>query len=424
MAYCRAKLTLGALAALILIPAGHARAETIMAVVNGDVISRNDVENREKLFALSTGLPMSKDVLDRLTPQVLQQLIDERLRLQEVERRKIVVQDKEIAEAINQIGARNNMAAGALQEKLAGQGVAMRTLVDQLRVQIGWTRVLRDQLGAKTQISPADVAERIRQMKGQTGQTEYRIGEIFIPISDPSGTAQAETFASTVIDRLRAGAPFPVVAAQFSQSEHALQGGDLGWVSPAELDPEVVKVVEQMPQDAVSNPIRVAGGITIVALRGKRQIGNDMATLVSLRQVFLSFSKPLDPTNPTDQQKAQLEKARQLSASVKSCDAMEAANQAAGAARPSNPGDLRLESVNNPPLRKLLTDLPVGKTSQPLVASDGIAVVIICSRDQKNVGEPAKDQVTEQLLEERVELASRQMIGDLRRRAVIERRSS
>ncbi len=66
----------------------------IVAVVNGDVISNDDVDNRTKLFALSTGLPMTPEVLDRLRPQITRQLIDERLRLQEIQRRKIVVPDQ------------------------------------------------------------------------------------------------------------------------------------------------------------------------------------------------------------------------------------------------------------------------------------------------------------------------------------------
>jgi peptidyl-prolyl cis-trans isomerase SurA len=423
----RGKLRVCLLAGAVLwTAAGSARAqsETIMAVVNGDVISRTDVANREKLFALSTGIPITQDVLDRLTPQVLQQLIDERLRLQEEERQKIIVPDRDIAAAIQSIEARNNLPPGVLRQRLAGEGVAMRTLVDQIRVQIGWTRVLRDVLGTRAQISTADITDRLRQIKARTGQPEYHVGEIFIPINEPGAAAQAENFANTVIDRLRAGAPFQVVAAQFSQSERALSGGDLGWVEPAQLDPEVAEIVRQMPEGAVSNPIHVAGGLVIVTLRGKREVGRDLATLIRLRQVFMPFTKPLDPANPDAQQKAALERAREISASVKSCDAMEAANKAAGAARPADPGDLRLESVNNPPLRKLLTELPVDKASQPLVASDGIAVVIICSRDEKNVAEMSTDDVREQILEERADLASRQLLGDLRRKAVIELRSS
>ena len=62
--------------------------------------------NRGRLFALSTGLPVTPEVLERLRPQVARQLVDERLRLQEVQRRKISVSDREIAEAIERDRAR------------------------------------------------------------------------------------------------------------------------------------------------------------------------------------------------------------------------------------------------------------------------------------------------------------------------------
>ena len=94
----------------------------IVAVVNGEVITRGDVDNRRRLFALSTGLPVTNEVLDRLTTQVTRELIDERLRLQESERRQILVPDKEVAAAIADIEARNNMQKGQLAKQLASQG--------------------------------------------------------------------------------------------------------------------------------------------------------------------------------------------------------------------------------------------------------------------------------------------------------------
>src|SRR6476646_2006754 len=53
----------------------------IAAVVNGDVISEADINNRAKLFAISTGLPLSQEVIDRLRSQIRRQLVDERLRI-------------------------------------------------------------------------------------------------------------------------------------------------------------------------------------------------------------------------------------------------------------------------------------------------------------------------------------------------------
>ena len=128
-------------------------ASRIAAVVNGDVISEADIGNRARLFAISTGLPLSTEVIDRLKSQILRQLIDERLRVQEAQRRKIVIQDAQIAAAIKDIETRNNLQPGALRAKLAADGVSTRTLIDQIRAQLAWTQMLRSAIGDKINIS-------------------------------------------------------------------------------------------------------------------------------------------------------------------------------------------------------------------------------------------------------------------------------
>ena len=393
----------------------------IIAVVSGDVITNGDVANRARMFALSTGLATSSEVIERLKTQIANQLVDEKLRLQEAQRRKIVIPDKQIAAAIHDIEARNNMPEGVLRQKLAAMGVSVRTLIDQIRVQLAWTQVLREQLADKIAITDAEIDEQMRLHDRLIGRPEYRVGEIFIPVDDPSNTADAHRFAETVITELRAGAAFPAVAAQFSQTQSALEGGELGWVQPNQLDPQVARLVTEMPIGAVSNPVKVPGGFSIVTLQAKREIGRDVGTYISLRQVFLPFSEPLDPQNPTEQQKLMLDKARALSANVKSCPQMEQAAKTNPSSRPLDPGEVRLDTVNPQQFRDLLTKLPLGQASQPLVASDGIAVIIVCGREQKNAATLTKDDVRRRLISERVEMASRQLMRDLRRKATIQR---
>ncbi len=393
----------------------------ILAVVNGDVITSGDVENRARLFALSTGLSTTPEVIDRLKTQIANQLVDEKLRLQEAQRRKVVVPDKQIAGAIHDIEQRNNMPEGALRDKLATLGVSVRTLIDQIRVQLAWTQVLREQLAEKINISDAEVDEQMRLHEAQMGKPEYRVGEIFIPVDDPGNIADAQRFAETVIGELRSGAAFSAVAAQFSQTQTALEGGELGWLQPNQLDPQVARLVTEMPVGAISNPVKVPGGFDIVTVQAKRQVGNDMGTFISLRQVFLPFAETLDPQHPTEQQREALEKARSLSSSVKSCAQMEQAAKVNPSPRAVDPGEVRLETVNPAPFRDLLTRLPVNEASQPLVAADGIAVIIICSKEQKNTATLTKEDIRRRLITDRVEMVSRQLMRDLRRKATIQR---
>ena len=191
---------------------------------------------------------------------------------------------------------------------------------------------------------------------------------------------------------------------------------------PDQLDPQVASLVTQMPVGAISNPVKVAGGFDVVTLQEKRQVGSDLATVLNLRQAFYPFASQLDPQNPTPEQRKALIDGQTLSKSAHSCADIEAANKAAGAKRAADPGVVRLDRLAGP-MQSLLGGLAVGQASKALVTNDGILVVMVCSKDQKNMAAMTREDIGNQLLQERVELGSRQLQQDLKRRALIDQRS-
>ena len=265
---------------------------SIAAIVNGQLITTNDVANRTRLLALSTGMDPTPDVMTRMAPQITRQLIDQTLQLQEINKRNIVVPESDILAAVGHIEQGNNMQPGELRAKLEQSGINFQTLIFQLRTEIGWQDVLHQVLGPSLRPTPGDIAAEKKALKAQIGQTQYHLGEIFIPVTDPQDDQSARDFANTVIQQLRQGAPFPIVAAQFSQADSALQGGDIGFVSLSQLDPSVAAVVQTMPAGAISNPVRVPGGYYIVQMQGTHtRVGTDMTTtVISMRQTFVPFS--------------------------------------------------------------------------------------------------------------------------------------
>jgi len=400
-----------------------AQANRIIAVVNGDVVTQADVVGRTRLFALNAGIPVAPEVLNRLVPQVTRLLVDERLRLQEATRRRIPVTDEDVADAIADLERRNSLPPGTLRQQLRSVGIPPRVLFDQIRTQISWARLIRGQLGPQAQPSEDEIGEAMQTAKARVGQPEFLASEIFVPIDDPREEAETLGFVNQVIGQLRAGTPFPVAATQFSQAQTALQGGDLGWVRKEEVDPEVAGVLERMPPGAISNPIRVPGGFQIVTLRQRRETGREIATLLSVRQAFFAFQGALDPQNPTAQQRDAVERAQRLASGARDCAAVEAASRSQGGDRPADPGQVRLETVQPPPLRALLAGLSPGKASQPIVTPEGVLVMMVCTKEQRNLAELTTDQARQQLLRDRIENASRQLQRDLRRRAVIEMRT-
>jgi peptidyl-prolyl cis-trans isomerase SurA len=400
---------------------GQAAAQTasIAAVVNGQVITNDDVTARARLLAVSTGMPPTPDLVSRLAPQVTSQLIDQTLELQEINHRNVVVPEADIAGAIAHIEQGNNLPPGGLRARLAAAGVPYDTLISQLRIELGWQTVLHQVLGPGLQPTYGDLMAEKTALKAQIGSTQYHISEIFVQVPDPANDATAREFADEVIKQLRAGAPFPIIAAQFSQAPSALQGGDLGFVQLSQLDPAVAAIVAQMPAGAVSNPVRVPGGYDIVLLQGAHKVGSDLQTTLNIRQVFAPFPTPIGAAGIGPAQGAVIEKLRVASAKANSCSAMDAMNAAFGKVHPADPGTVDLASVTPAAFQHLLATIPLNQPSQPLVASDGATVVMVCSRQSQAAGLPSDQAIGNIIVERRVQLESQQLLDSLRHQSII-----
>jgi peptidyl-prolyl cis-trans isomerase SurA len=392
---------------------------SIAAVVNGQLITNTDVANRTRLLALSTGMQPTPDVMTRMAPQITRQLIDQTLQLQEINKRNIIVPEADILAAVGHIEQGNNMQPGELRAKLDASGVNFQTLVAQLRTEIGWQDVLHQVLGPSLKPTPGDIAAEKKALKAQIGSTQYHLGEIFIPVTDPQDDQSARDFADTVIQQLRQGAPFPIVAAQFSQADSALQGGDIGFVSLNQLDPSVAAVVQTMPAGAISNPVRVPGGYYIVQMQGTHIEGTDVSTTVSMRETFIPYPTPITNGQVGPAQAAVITKLVQDGHNVHSCSDMEALAKTDNSPRPADPGPVDLSQVTPPAFQAMLGTLPPGQVSAPLVAVDGVSIVIICSRVANPVGLPSDDAIANAIINQRIQMESQQLLDNLRHRSII-----
>jgi peptidyl-prolyl cis-trans isomerase SurA len=408
-------------AAMLPLAPAAAQEVRVAAVVNGQAVTSADVDSRTRLILASFGQPPTAEAMARLRPQVLRSLIDERLRLQEIQRRKLLVSDRDVADQIGRIEQRQGLPAGGLAAQMRAASIDPRTWYDQLRAQIGWVRLIRQQLGTQGEITAAEIDEQIKALEAAVGTPEFLLSEVLLPIDDPAQEAEINRTAQQIIDRLRAGAPIAPIAVQFSAGVSAQEGGDLGWVRAEQLDSEVAAVVQAMPPGAITNPIRTVGGVAIIQKRGQREIGNQPVTVLEIRQAFVPFEGALDPANLSPQQRQAVETANRIAAGTRSCAAMEEASRSIRSPRPPNPGNITLEGLP-PALRARLAALAVNQTTV-IGATDGVAALIVCSKRTDNIGAPSRESVAQSLLRDRQDLLSRQVLRDLRRRAQIEVRA-
>lgn len=398
-------------------PASAQEVQRIAAVVNEKVISIFDVQQRLRLLITSSGLPNNVETQRRIAPQVLRELIDEALQNQEAERLNIRVTQGEIDSALRQIESGNNLPAGGFESFLERQGISINAALDQIRSNLSWQKLLARTVRPTIEIGDEEIDAVIARIKANAGVTEYRVGEILLPIDNPADAPDIRTLAGRLVEQLRSGAVFQSVAQQFSKSATAATGGDIGWVQPGELDPATDQVITRLERLEISDPIDVPEGIQIVILIDKRtnEPPDPNDRTVALRQLLL----PVAADAPPGEIDGQMQTARSISASVRGCEDFAAAAEEAGTPQPAEPANFQLKDLN-PDLRALAAQLDVGQASAPVRVPAGVQVLMICER-QDNIG-PDRNEIRATLERERIDMLSRRYLRDLRRSAFVDLR--
>lgn len=407
------------LTALPLPPMRDAVAQNVLriaAIVNEDIISAYDLMSRLRLIVASAGLEANAETQRRLAPQVLRNLIEERLQLQEAQRLSIAIPDREIDRAIASIERSNNIAPGQLEKNFEQQGIDIKSLREKLRAQIAWGRVVGRRFAQTVAIGADEVDEELRRLEAQQGQTQYRIAEIFLAVNGPDDDPQVRQSAERLIEQLRAGASFSAVAREFSQSATAAVGGDLGWIIPEQLDPALQAPVLALTAGELTEPIRSPSGYHIALLIEKRVPITNEEPVFDIRQIVLPFA----PDAPPQEIAAKLSVAQKVRGTVKTCADMESAAASVGAAQADRGGRVRLSQLP-PELRPTIQGLAEGQTSEPVRTAASFIVFMLCSRKVEGAPPlPSREDVERRLMDERLDLHGQRYLRELRRTAYLD----
>jgi peptidyl-prolyl cis-trans isomerase SurA len=256
-------------------PHAHAATQGIAAVVNQDVITIKDLNDRLRMIIASSGLPEGKEFQNKLTAQVLNDLIEEQLKIQEAARKEITVSDSDVAAGFAQIAQNNKLTTEQFDAIMKHDGIERSTVERQIRAQIGWSKVIQEVMRPQVTVTDTDIDDYLERFKASKGKNEYQLAEIFLPVE---GKAEGDTLqlAQKLVAEIKAGkAPFFKVAQQFSGAAGAESGGDLGWVQQGQLQPELDSALASMQKDTVSDPIRTNDGYHILYLRNVRTITDE-----------------------------------------------------------------------------------------------------------------------------------------------------
>lgn len=405
------------IATLWQIPAHAQSIEGVRALVNDEPITTVDVRNRMRLIIASTGIAqVDPESLTRIETQALRGLIDEVLQLQAAREFEVQVSDEEITQSILDLANRNSTTIDSIISDLEQSGVDISTLRHQLEAEIAWQIIVNGRYSSRIRISTQQIEMALERLAVSASQPQFRIFEIFIGINNVNEEEVAVQSMINVMEQLQQGAQFPELARQFSDSSSSAQGGDIGWITANQLRPEIASILPQMMvqfnqgggRGALSNPVRVPGGLMIIAVVAAR----DGSTTLQYDLVQLTV-----PNSALNEETGNA--LREALDRSPSCGDAEAVAASIPGAFSTALGSIGSDAML-PQISEVLSPLRTGDNSGVMETAAGMQALLVCDREIAGPGVPSRDDLERQLRGQQLSLLSRRWLRDLRRDGTVE----
>lgn len=278
-------LLFGAIGILFSAQQAFAAQAKIVALVNSEIISSDDLKSRINAFLLNSQIPLNAQTSGIITQRALESAINDKIKLQEAAKNNIEITPEEVKNALSKFEKNNKIPSGQLDSVLKNANVNPDTLAEQAKADLAWTRLIRKKSFSEGQTSQKEIETALAEAKLDLNTPKYLVSEIYIKKDKARNLNE-------LVYNLRNDPRFELYAMQFSDSPSASNGGDLGWVNEGKLPSTLEVALKKMHEGDVSDPIQVGEGYYILKLQKtfKPQKNGVMPSQKDI-QVFLENQK-------------------------------------------------------------------------------------------------------------------------------------
>lgn len=410
--YTRARMAWGLLLLVGVASPVYAAGVSIAAVVNDAVISSADVDERRALIMATAGIPDTAENQQKLTPRVVQSLVDEALQLQEAKNQSLSVTDEELKKAVDGMAARGDTGE-TIRDFIRKRGLSMRSFEGQMRAQLAWGKVVGRKLRRNVTIAQDEVLRAQKAAATTGGEVELRMQALDISLAGDAekGVKLAEEIAL----ELKSGAEMASIAAHHLKQQSVRFNPPL-WVSEKTLPPMLQQALRSLKNEEVTPPLRSPNSIQIIQLMDRKTTPKqDDATEYLIKQMAIAVPKKRDKSSLAALSAA----AASLQANAGGCD------EGSGLPKLNLPAEASFARVRlgamSPAQRSVVSHLEVGEVSEPLMGAEALRLIMLCEKTEPSAGNlPDAETIRQQLFADKIELEAQKHLRNLRRDAFID----
>lgn len=248
--------------------------EQIVVMVNGDVITKTEIDERLRITRALAGEEVATGVDPELLTRVLRDAVDEHLMTQRATELGLDVRDEDVERVLAAVKAESRVDNdAAFHELLEREGMSLATLRTTTRRRLLIEQV-RQQLLGKISVTDEEALryyDTHRPEFTKRATVRFREVRIAVPRRGVGSDIERDRALVKVVkagDRLAAGAEFEAVAEAFSESASKASGGLVGPVEPGALEPSVLAALKALDPGAISAPVETSDGYCFLKMEG------------------------------------------------------------------------------------------------------------------------------------------------------------
>ncbi len=405
-------------------------ADSILVVVNDEVITRNELEERTR--AIEGRMKAQKMAIPpyaEFRKQLLERMIVDRAQLQLAKESGIRVDDSMLDRAISRIAESNKMSLQDFRNQIEREGTSFARFREDIRDDITMQRVREREVDNRIQISQAEVDHYIDvEANSLLEQQELNLAQILIRIPENASAeqiAQRRQRADDVMRQVRSGGDFAKIAATYSDASDALKGGELGWRPKDRLPELFVEAVAKLKAGQISQMIKSPNGFHIVKLIDQRVATvakqnplKDTIQQTHVRHILIKVNQVVSAADA--KRKLQDLRARLINKAA-TFDELAKLHSNDGSA--SKGGDLGWIYPGDtvPEFERAMDGLAIGEISEPVESQFGQHLIEVTERKKEDLSQDRQRLLARQVLRERkLEEANQEWLRQLRDRAYVE----
>ncbi|MCX7088853.1 MAG: peptidylprolyl isomerase [Methylococcales bacterium] len=375
----------------------------------------------QKLKANKVALP-PENVLKR---QVLERIIVDKLQRHLAKTSGITVTNENLQSAVADIAQRNNMNTDDFKKQLLSQKMNYEDFEENIRHEIVINQLRAREIGGQIKVTDSEV-EHALETQGEItlDKSQYHLGHILIAIPGSASATviqAAKRKADGVVATLRTKADFTKTAIEMSDDAQALQGGDLGWRTLAQMPTIFVDVAAKMVAGDISEPIRSPSGFHIIKLldfKGLSKAQSHILTKTKVRHILIKTNELVDDN---EARKRLLALKMRITEGDDFAALARAHSDDKGSALKGGSLDWVVPGALVPDFEKAMNNLKVNEISQPIQTQFGWHLIQVLDRSQQdNSTDYKKNQVRDAIRERKIEEETELWLRRLRDEAYVE----